>query len=82
MLTLARGTVGFFFSPEKRKVDSSILSLTTHSHQRICWLTCGNPLAGGWLRMPRDDRSGPSLPLLSRSLRHVGRTPRRRAPSP
>ena len=22
--------------PEKRKVDSSILSLTTHYHQRIC----------------------------------------------
>jgi hypothetical protein len=38
---------GLASQPEKRKVGGSTPPLTTHSHQRICWLTCGNLLVDG-----------------------------------
>ena len=44
------------WTSEKRKVDSSILSLTTDSDQRIFALSCENPVGRGWLPPPFDGR--------------------------
>ena len=60
--------------PEKRKVDSSILSLTTRSNQVILLFTCGNAISGHtWpptaRARPRPPKTGYSRPLV-----HVGGT--------
>jgi hypothetical protein len=59
---------------EKRKVDSSILSLTTHYHQRISSANCGNAAAEVVSLRSFGDRSRPLEPAEGRCLVHVGCT--------
>jgi hypothetical protein len=64
---------------EKRKVDSSILSLTTRSNQVILPFTCGNATGGHTWPLPASARPGPSKTGRGRPLVHVSGTAHQRA---
>ena len=59
---------------EKRKVDSSILSLTTHSHQRIMPMNCESADVRVVLPLPVRARSRLRAPAAGQCLVHVGCT--------
>jgi len=66
--------------PEKRKVDSSILSLTTSLGLLTSALTSSN---AGWVLsypQPSSDHDCPCVTEVGRSLSHADRTARRRVP--
>jgi hypothetical protein len=65
------GCVEHGILPEKRKVDSSILSLTTRSQQVILPFTCGNAIFGCTQSLPASARPGPFKTDYGRSLVHV-----------
>ena len=60
--------------PEKRKVGSSTLPLTTRSIRQFCLSTCGNAIFGHTWSLPASARSGPLKTGYGRSLVHVGGT--------
>jgi hypothetical protein len=64
---------------EKRKVDSSILSLTTRSNQAILLFTCGNVIGGYTWPLPARARPGLSKTGRGRPLVHVGGTAHQQA---
>ena len=61
---------------QKRKVDSSILSLTTDYGSVFCALTCANACLVRSCSWPSNDRCCPSRTVVRRLLSHVDRTPR------
>jgi hypothetical protein len=80
MLSSARGWSLDHALPEKRKVDSSILSLTTSFGLFPSALTSANAdWALSCLQLPSDHDS-PCVTVVGRSLSHADRTPCLRAP--
>ncbi len=63
-------------SPEKRKVDSSILSLTTTTYGQVrSALTGANAYRALPCPQPSDDRSCPCVTVVRHPLSHADRTP-------
>ena len=74
-LVPGRGRVSF---SEKRKVGGSTPPLTTHYHQRIMPVNCGNVVVQTVSLLPAHARSRPRVPAVGRCLVHVGCTARLR----
>ena len=66
--------------PEKRKVDSSILSLTTSFGQGSSALISANADPALSYPQPSSDHDCPCVTVVGRSLSHADRTSRLRAP--
>jgi len=64
--------------PEKRKVDSSILSLTTSFGQVSSALISANANPALSCPQPSSDHDYPCMTVVGRSLSHADRTPRGR----
>src|SRR5271165_4530341 len=62
-------------NPEKRKVDSSILSLTTTYGRVRSALTSANAYLALSCPQPSDDRSCPCVTVVRHPLSHADRTP-------
>jgi hypothetical protein len=60
--------------PEKRKVGSSTLPLTTRSEQQFCILTCGNVILCGAWPLPAGARPRPLETGYGGPLLHAGCT--------
>ena len=76
---LVRGWCGNVRHPEKRKVDSSILSLTTSFGLVSGALTSVNADSALQCLQPSSDHDCPCVTVVGRSLSHVDRTPCLRA---